>query len=194
MLLSLIDKLLKNSRRRIYKYKLECVGENTIFGGAHITIVGGKKNYGKGISIGDNCTIYDYCQIVTDDFEGSGILIGNNCHFNYGCYLSGTGGLAIGDNCLFGPGVKILTGGHKFNDIHVPIVKQGLTTAPVSIGNDVWVGAGAIILQGIKIGDGAIIAAGAVLTKDVLSKNIVAGIPAKCIGIRGVKANEPGER
>lgn len=194
MLLSLIDKLLKISRRRIYKYKLECVGKNTIFGGVHITIVGGKKNIGKGISIGDGCTIYDYCQIVTDDFDVSGISIGNNCHFNYGCYLSGTGGLMIGDNCLFGPGVKILTGGHKFNDVNVPIIKQGLTTAPVFIGNDVWVGAGAIILQGIKIDDGAIIAAGAIVTKDVLSRNIVAGIPAKGIGMRGAKENEAGER
>jgi acetyltransferase-like isoleucine patch superfamily enzyme len=166
----------------LYRRKCENVGEGTRFGGSHITIIGGKKGNGSGISIGRNCTIYDYCILVTDDYdEKCGIIIGDNSHFNYGCYLSGTGGLKIGGNCLFGPNVKILTGGHQFMNLHVPIINQGLTRERVIIEDNVWIGAGAIILQNVVISSGAIVAAGSVVSKDVVANTIVAGIPAKII-------------
>jgi len=169
-----------------YKSQCEYVGENVEFGGTHITILGGKRNHGKGISIGDNCTIYDYCQLVTDAYDNNcGIIIGNNCHFNYNCYLCGTGGLIIGNDCLFGPGVKIIPINHKFADISINIIDQGHTGGTVIIENNVWVGAGAIILPNVKIKSGAIISAGSVVTKDVEENTIVAGIPATFFRMRG---------
>jgi acetyltransferase-like isoleucine patch superfamily enzyme len=173
-----------------YRSQFQYVGHNVIFGGTHITILGGKMNHGKGISIGDNCTIYDYCQLVTDAYDDNcGIIIGNNCYFNYNCYLCGTGGLIIGDNCIFGPGVKIIPTNHKFEDIHIDIVHQGHTGGTVIIENNVWVGAGAIILPNVKIKSGAIVSAGAVVTRDVEENTIVAGVPATSHKVRGESDN-----
>lgn len=169
----------------ICRIKCESVGKGTEFRGSAI-VIGGKAAVGKGISVGDNCRIYEHCQLVTDHFDPRcGIRIGNNCHFNFGCYLSGTGGLEIGDNCLFGPGAKIITGGHRFDDLDTDIVAQGLSTAPVAIRDNVWVGAGAIILPNVTIGSGSVIAAGAVVTKSVPENSVVAGVPAKLIKKRG---------
>lgn len=191
ILTSAVNLLLGKIRNSFYKSKIEFVGEGTIFGGFHIEIVGGKKRFGKGISIGNHCTIYNNCQIVTDDIdEQCGIVIGNNCHFNYGCYLSGTGGLTIGNDCLFGPGVKLITGGHKFDDTSISIIAQGLTRGSLIIGDNIWVGAGAIILPNVKIQNGAVIAAGSVVNKNVDENAIMAGVPCKVIGYRGDKQNK----
>ena len=110
--------------RRIEEYRreIESVGSGTRFGGPHITVYGGRKDRGAGISIGRDCFIYDYCQFHSDNREGCGISIGDNCHFNYGCYICGSGGLAIGNDCLFGPGAKIIPMNHRFDDLEKKIV------------------------------------------------------------------------
>jgi acetyltransferase-like isoleucine patch superfamily enzyme len=169
-----------------YRSQLEYVGRNVQFGGTHITIQGGKRKVGKGISLGDHCTIYDYCQLVSDDFDEScGITIGNNCHFNYNCYLCGTGGVIIGNHCLFGPGVKIIPTNHMIEDIYTNIIDQGRENGVVTIEDNVWVGAGAIILLNVRIKTGAVISAGAVVTRDVEENTVVGGVPATFIKIRG---------
>ncbi len=167
-----------------YRRQCERVGPGTRLR-MPVVIEGGKAGIGRGISLGERCTVYPFCQLVTDHYDaGCGIVIGSNCHFNFNCYLSGTGGLEIGDNCLFGPGVKILTGGHNFEHLAVDIIDQGLVAGPVKIANNVWVGAGAIILPNVTVGPGAVIAAGAVVTRDVAPNSIVAGVPAKLIRFR----------
>jgi acetyltransferase-like isoleucine patch superfamily enzyme len=167
--------------------KCERVGARTRFN-SNIVVIGGKANVGKGILIGRDCTFHDFCQLVTDHYdEQCGIEIGSNCHFNFGCYLSGTGGLKIGDNCLFAPGVKVITGGHNFEDLTKPIIEQGINRGPVIIEENVWVGTGAIILQNVQIGAGSVIAAGAVVTKSVRPDSIVAGVPAVLVRVRGRK-------
>ncbi|MFN5516616.1 MAG: acyltransferase [Cyanobacteriota bacterium] len=164
---------------------IEYCGKDTNFNGFNITIMGGKKNIGKGIIIGEKCTIYDGCQLVSDDKSESGITIGNNCHLNFGCYICGIGGLDIGNNCLFGPGVKIIPANHKCDRIDIDIIKQGHDFSKVVINDNVWIGAGAIILAGVQINSGVVVAAGAVVTKNVESDRIVAGVPAKVIKLRG---------
>lgn len=187
MIRSRLHKLYEHVIHACYSRKLKAVGPLTRFGGRHITLAGGHARVGGGITLGDRCTVYDFCQLVTDDFdENCGIQIGDDCHFNYGCYLSGTGGLVIGNHCLFGPGVKIVTGGHRYDDLQRPMIEQGLTTGRVVIEDDVWVGAGAIILPHVTLGRGAIVAAGAVVTKDVAPYHMVAGIPAATIRVRGI--------
>jgi acetyltransferase-like isoleucine patch superfamily enzyme len=178
-----------------YRSQLEYVGRNVQFGGTHITIQGGKRKVGKGISLGDHCTIYDYCQLVSDDYDEScGITIGNNCHFNYNCYLCGTGGLIIGNQCLFGPGVKIIPTNHRIEDIHTNIIDQGRENGVVTIEDNVWIGAGAIILLSVRIKTGAVISAGAVVTKDVEENTVVGGLAANFIKKRGKSREDTGTR
>lgn len=91
----------------------------------------------------------------------------------------------IGDYVMMGPDVYIFTVNHETSDTLIPMKKQGNTTVRgVTIGNDVWIGARSIILPGIKIGDGAIIGAGSVVTKDVPPYAVVGGNPAKILKYR----------
>lgn len=111
------------------------------------------------------------------------ISIGDRSELGSGSLIYG--GVQIGSDVLMGPDVKIITRNHVFDDPKIIINHQGITFHPVIIGNDVWIGANAVILPGVKIGDGAVIAAGAVVTKDVAPYTIVGGVPAKVIGKRG---------
>ena len=112
------------------------------------------------------------------------ISIGNNSAILNKCVIAGQGGLTIGNDVMVGFESIILTYTHRSDDLVIPIRKQGFTAAPVVIGNDVWIGTRVIILQGVTIGDGAIIGAGAVVTKDVPPYAIVGGVPAKIIRSR----------
>jgi maltose O-acetyltransferase len=109
-----------------------------------------------------------------------GIAIGRRTVINQGCCLDGRGGLAIGDDVDLSPGVWVLTDGH---DIHDPLFPE--VPAPVRIADHAWIGSRALILPGVTIGEGAVVAAGAVVTRDVEPYSVVAGIPARPIGTRG---------
>ncbi len=185
----MISSIIRKIRNLYYESLIESCGYKTTFNGLNITIMGGKKNIGNGISIGENCTIYNNCQLVSDDRLESGIQIGNNCHFNFGCYICGIGGLEIGNNCLFGPGVKIIPANHKFDDIDLNIIDQGHSFSRIIIDDNVWIGAGAIILAGVHINSGVVVAAGAVVTKNIDNDRVVAGVPAKVIRLRGKHEN-----
>lgn len=113
---------------------------------------------------------------------GSGIKIGNGSGIGANAQIRGK--LTIGDNVMMGPDVVILTTNHRFDRIDVPIGKQGNTDEPVTIGNDVWIGQRAMIMPGVNIGNGCIIAAGAVVTKNVPDYAIVGGVPARVIKYR----------
>ena len=91
------------------------------------------------------------------------------------------GGVEIGKYVQVGPNTVIHSANHNFDDIDLPICKQGHTPKKVKIEDDVWIAAGCIILPGVTIGKGAVIAAGAVVTKDVEPYSVVAGAPAKKI-------------
>jgi acetyltransferase-like isoleucine patch superfamily enzyme len=108
---------------------------------------------------------------------GKNITIGENVFINEGCSFQDQGGITIGNNCLIGHNVVIATLNHEEDPEH----RGDLHAKPVIIGNQVWIGANATILPGITIGDGAIVAAGAVVTKDVPTRMVVAGVPAKII-------------
>lgn len=107
------------------------------------------------------------------------IVIGDHTIINGGCLLDGRGGLVIGRNVSISPGVWILTAAHDPADAEFRYV-EALTT----IGDRVWIGSRALLLPGIRVGAGAIIAAGAVVSKDVPEYTIVAGVPARAVGER----------
>lgn len=111
------------------------------------------------------------------------ISIGNNSGIGRNSYLNAIAKIKIGDNVLIGRELIIQTSNHGTN-LGTPMIEQRMITEPVTIGNDVWIGARVIILPGVTIGDGAVVGAGAVVTKDVAPYSIVGGVPAKKIGER----------
>lgn len=108
---------------------------------------------------------------------GQNIKVGKNVFINSGCCFQDQGGIEIGNDVLIGQQVVIATLNHDFN----PNKRANMFPGPVIIGNGVWIGAHATLLSGVTIGDNSIIAAGAVVTKDVPKNVIVAGVPAKII-------------
>ncbi len=134
------------------------------------------------IQVGNNFSVCSNVKIFAE--EGK-MIFGKNFFANYNCFFTADGGsLTFGDNCLIGPDVFISSRNHNFQRKDHPINTQGYTGKSTTIGNDVWIGVKAIILPGITIGDGAVIAGGSVVTKDVEPYKIVAGVPAKVIGQR----------
>jgi acetyltransferase-like isoleucine patch superfamily enzyme len=94
------------------------------------------------------------------------------------------GGLTVGDNVMISQGVSILTTEHDYTQRDQPMRDAPLILKPVNIGNDVWIGAHAVITAGVTIGDGAVVGAGAVVTRDVEPRSVCGGVPAKTLGRR----------
>ena len=105
---------------------------------------------------------------------GKTTRVGKEVFINFGCTFLDQGGITIEDGVFIGPEAKILTEGHP----EEPALRHRLLVKPVVVRRNAWIGAGAMILPGVTIGENAIIAAGAVVTKDVPDNAIVAGVPA----------------
>ena len=108
---------------------------------------------------------------------GKNITIGKNVFFNTGCSFQDRGGISIGDGSMIGMNVTIATLNHG-----LPLETRNTTyPSPVIIGENVWIGSNATILPGVTIEDNSVVAAGAVVTKDVPKNTVVAGVPAKAV-------------
>jgi acetyltransferase-like isoleucine patch superfamily enzyme len=108
---------------------------------------------------------------------GKNITIGKNVFFNTGCSFQDRGGISIGNGSLLGMNVTIATLNHGLS-----LETRNITySSPVKIGENVWIGSNATILPGVTIGDNSVVAAGAVVTKDVPANTVVAGVPAKFV-------------
>ena len=170
-------------RVKITHKHLICLGKTITFGD-NVEINALSKN---GVVIGNNVTILRNTIIeCTGNIRnlGEGLSIGNHVGIAQNCFIQVRGTITIGDYVILGPYVKIFSENHNFNDIDRPIVLQGETRMPIMISNNVWIGSNATILGGVTIGEGCIIAAGAVVNKDIPPFSIVAGIPAKVIKSR----------
>lgn len=108
---------------------------------------------------------------------GKNITVGKKVFINAGCCFQDQGGITIGDESLIGHQVVLATLNHEYGVSK----RAGMVPAPIHIGKRVWIGAHATVLPGVTIGDGAIVAAGAVVTKDVPAYTIVGGVPARII-------------
>lgn len=106
---------------------------------------------------------------------GRNIRIGRNVFINGGCHFQDHGGVTLGDGTLVGHNVVFATLNHELS----PARRHLTRPAPIRLGRNVWVGSNATILQGVTIGDNAVIGAGAVVTKDVAADTIVGGVPAR---------------
>jgi acetyltransferase-like isoleucine patch superfamily enzyme len=108
---------------------------------------------------------------------GRYIKIGKNVFINHACSFLDMGGITVGDNVLIGPKVNLVSENHPID----PTQRKSLIGKPIIIKNNAWIGAGATILPGITVGENSIVAAGAIVTKDVPDNTIVAGNPARPI-------------
>ncbi|RAI88459.1 sugar O-acetyltransferase [Algoriphagus yeomjeoni] len=103
--------------------------------------------------------------------------IGKDVFINHGCSFLDLGGITIEDQVLIGPHVKLVTENHPLD----PKLRRGMLAKPILIKKNAWIGAGAIVLPGVTIGENSVIAAGAVVSKDVPDNTVVGGIPAKIL-------------
>ena len=130
---------------------------------------GRDNHWGRGVYLGD----------------GSDVQVGSNCHVNDGCRLVN---VQMGDFVMVGPEVVFLAQVHRSDSTEVPMVLQGAVRYPPTIvEDDVWIGLRAIIMPGLRIGRGAIVGAGAVVTRDVPPYAVVAGVPARLLRSRKEK-------
>lgn len=112
------------------------------------------------------------------------IHAGRSLAVNTGVFISARAPITFGNGVLVGPNVVIVSSNHRFDRPDLPISEQGHELAPITIGDDCWIGANAVILAGVKVADGTIVSAGAVVTRDTEPYSIVAGSPAQAIGER----------
>lgn len=139
------------------------------------------KSHGINFHIGPNVILANYREIVVGDnvFIGDGTIIGGNVP------------ITIGNNVMFGPEVMVRGGDHNISVVGIPMakVKEGGKNLPIIIENDVWIGTRAIILKGVKICEGSVIGAGALVNKSTLPYTINVGVPSRAIKCRFSKGN-----
>lgn len=135
------------------------------------------------ISIGENSSIGSYSFLCAD---GGEIQIGNHVSFNRNVHLNASigGKITIEDYCLIGPNVVFRTANHNFHSITEPIRNQGHSVGIIHLEKNVWIGSNVVILKDVKIGEGSIIAAGSVVTRNIPAFVIAGGVPAKVISKR----------
>lgn len=143
---------------------------------------------GKGqLKLGDNVGIGAYSRlIVSTSFNnlGSHIHIGNNVGIGEFAYLGGAGGLEIGDECIVGQYFSCHPENHNYENLKTPIRHQGVSRKGIKIGRNCWIGSKVTILDGVTIGDNCIIAAGAVVTKNMPDNAVIGGVPARVLKSR----------
>ncbi|GAB6146588.1 acyltransferase [Desulfocicer niacini] len=113
------------------------------------------------------------------------IVVGDNVHIGVDSFIQASGGLEMGDDVMLGPGVKIWTVNHRFENSEIPIYKQGYEHKPVKIGKGVWLGANVFVLPGVTISEGCVVAAGSLVgIKRYPPYSILSGSPCRVIGTR----------
>ena len=138
--------------------------------------------YPKNISIGQGVVIKGGAHICPCN-EKSTIDIGARTTVGFHTFIYSSSQISVGEDCMIAPYVYLVDSNHGISK-DVPMNQQPNDSKPITIGNDVWIGAKTVILAGVSIGDGAVIAAGSVVTKNVDAYQIVGGVPAKVIGER----------
>lgn len=142
----------------------------------------------KGVVLGDNVVIGRNSRIECTgglQYIGCGIKIGNRSTFGNDCQFGAAGGIDIGDDVVAGQYIRFHSENHNFDDMSKLIREQGVTHKGIKIGNNCWIGAGTIFLDGAELGDGCVVGANAVVTKKFSDNVVIAGIPAIQIKKRG---------
>lgn len=131
----------------------------------------------QGAKVGRKITFYPGIKII----PAKNLILGDQVDLSWGVILATSGGIKIGDRSLIGFHTHIISVNHAIPSKPEKIFYSGYTNKQITIENDVWIGSHCVILPGVTIGEGAIVAAGSIVTKDVLPFTIVGGVPAKLI-------------
>lgn len=190
-------------RKIAYKRLFRKVGGGVIFGKGMAIRYPGRITLGDRVAIDDNVMLDAWGAGDEGVTIGDDVIISRNCvvqgkmapirigaRTDVGCntVMSSVSGIYIGDSVLIAGNCYIGGGRYTTDRIDIPMMDQGLfTKGPVEIGDDCWLGAGAVVLDGVKLGRGCIVGAGAVVTRDVPDYAIVTGVPARVVGTRGRK-------
>lgn len=143
---------------------------------------------GRGVILGDHVVLGRNTRIeCTGGLQnlGKGVVIGDRSTFGNDCFLGAAGGIVIGEDVIAGQFIRFHSENHNYDNTEVLIKNQGVTHKGIKIGNNCWIGSGAVFLDGAELGDGCVVAANAVVTKRFPMNSVVVGIPAKVIRIRG---------
>ena len=141
----------------------------------------------EGVKLGNNITILRNTVIeCTGNIKnmGVGLIVGDDVGIAQNCFIQVRGRVTIGSHVMFGPNVSIFSENHGFTDLDMPMISQPTVRGEVIIEDDVWLGTRSVILSGVRIGKGSIIAAGALVNRDIPPYSIVAGVPGKVIKSR----------
>ncbi|MBU0517775.1 glycosyltransferase [bacterium] len=141
-----------------------------------------------GIRFGDNVTVGSFSMIRPSGYYGRelgvGLKVGDRSNIGPFAYIGCSGGITIGDDVMMGPRVSLFAENHNFKGADVTMRSQGVTRQPIVVEDDCWLASGSIILAGVTVGKGSIVAAGSVVTKNVPPYSIAAGSPAQVIKSR----------
>lgn len=134
------------------------------------------------LRLGPGCEVSSFCKIKALDGP---VIIGKDVTIGTCCFVSaGSAGITIGDDSMIAANVSIVARNYRYEELEVPIRLQEHTSQGIRIGSNVWIGVGAVILDGAEIGDGAIVTPNTVVTRQVEKNAIVQGHPAEVIFIR----------
>lgn len=165
------------SKLRVFRYRINpniTIGKNaTIEKNVTISTSGGGK-----IIIGDNCVLYQHSFLLT---WGGDIKIGNNFSLNAFSTVYGQGGITIGNFVMVAGNTSIIPANHGFERLDIPMRSQEQVKKGIVIEDDVWIGSGVRVLDGITISKGCVIGAGTVLTKSTEPFSVYVGVPGKKI-------------
>ncbi|MGQ9524315.1 MAG: DapH/DapD/GlmU-related protein [Armatimonadota bacterium] len=194
-------------RSKLYRRLLGSTGRNVLFG-ANVVLRHPHK-----IHIADNVLIDDNCLLDAKGWDNSGITIGtgvfigrntilsckngditvgDNTMLSFNCEVFSGSTVSIGRNCEIAAYTYLIGGDHAYSRSDVPVAEQGLVSRGISVGDNVWLGAGVKVLDGVSIGRDAIVGAGAVVTQDLPDFSVAVGVPARVVKLRSHETQPAG--
>jgi len=165
---------------RLTKYKLlgTTIGKNTVVGKIDMLMP-------EQVAIGNDCLLEDQVRLrAGGPWKQAHIQIGNNTFIGHSTQINVGSSFKIGNDCMIAPMCVFSDANHGFAELNIPMKEQVCRYDPITVGDDVWIGSGTVILGGVTIGKGVVIAAGAVVNKSIPDYEIWGGIPAKKIKSR----------
>ena len=194
-------------RKLLYPRLLGACGRNVVFGQNVVLRHPGKIRIGDNVVIDDNCLLDAKGDTNGGITIGSGVFVGRNtilsckngdidlgdrANIGFNCEIFSASRVTVGADAMLAAYCYVIGGDHEYGDPLAPVTAQGRRSKGVSLGDGVWLGAGAKILDGVRVGGHAIIGAGAVVKVDVPEFAVAAGRPARILGLRG-EAQAPAE-
>lgn len=174
-LIQVLQRYINRCRASVFNFYPDIsIGKNTVIEKGVIL----STRAGGSITIGSDCYLSSGAQIIT---WGGDIVIGNNTSLNPYTVIYGQGGTRIGNGVRIAAHCLVVPSNHKFDDLNTYIYKQGLSKKGIIIEDNVWLGAGVKVLDGVRISYGSVVGANAVVTKDTEPNSINVGIPSRKI-------------